>query len=119
MFGRKITLYILIFSSVFFTILLILTHSWDYFTLVYCIVGFLQGGYTAPLCAMFMDVTNPRIGATQYSILTSLANFGEIGIGALSGTLVLMLGYSRVFLYTAWLVGPALLTLYFVKETKQ
>ena len=33
-----------------------------------------------------------------------------------SGYLVLMLGYDRVFLYAAWIIGPALLLLYFVKE---
>ena len=65
-----------------------------------------------------MDITNPKIAATQYSIITSLANFGRIGFGMISGTLVLMLGYNRVFLYAAWLVGLPLLVLYFVKEKK-
>jgi len=69
--------------------------------------------------ALFMDITNPKIGATQYSILASITNFGEFGIAMISGTLVLMLGYNRFFLYTAWILGPALLILYFIKETKQ
>jgi len=29
-----------------------------------------------------------------------------------------MLGYTRFFLYAAWIIGPALLVLYFVKEKK-
>jgi hypothetical protein len=48
-----------------------------------------------------------------------MANFGEFGIAMISGTLVLMLGYNRFFLYAAWILGPALLILYFIKETKR
>ena len=80
-------------------------------------IGFLTGsGLYAAAGALFMDITNPKIGATQYSILASLANFGEMGIAMISGTLLLILGYHRFFLYAAWIVGPALLILYFVKE---
>ena len=113
--GRKITLYILIICSVFFTIFLIFCNSWEYFTLIYCIIGFLQGGYTIPVCAMFMDVTNPRIGATQYSIFISLFNFGIMISMTISGSLFEILGVSRFFLYSAWIFGPALLVLYLIK----
>ena len=117
-FGRKTTLYLLIFSSILFTALLIFSNSWEYFTLIYCIVGFLQGGYTAPICAMFMDVTNPRIGAAQYSIFISLFNFGIMIGMTISGSLYVMLGISRVFLYSAWVFGPVLLILYFIRLKK-
>jgi hypothetical protein len=82
-------------------------------------VGFIIGGsgYSAE-AALFMDVTNPKIAATQYSILASIHNFGDIFSVMISGSLVLMLGYTRVFLYAAWIIGPALLILYFVKEKK-
>jgi predicted MFS family arabinose efflux permease len=117
--SRKKTLYILFTGVIIFSVLLTTANTWQILAIIYPIIGFLHGGASyAVVCALFMDITNPKIGATQYSILTSLANFGDIGIGAFSGTLVLMLGYSRVFLYTAWLVGPALLILYFIKETK-
>ena len=65
-----------------------------------------------------MDKTNPDIGATQYSVLTSLANFGEMGSGAISGSLVALLSFSQVFLYSAWVLGPALLILRFIKLKK-
>jgi MFS family permease len=116
--GRKTTLYILIFSSVFFTVLLIFTNSWEYFTLIYCIIGFLQGGYITPVSAMIMDVTNPRIGATQYAVFMSLFNFGIWIAQTISGPLYVMLGISRVFLYSAWIFGPALLILYFIRLKK-
>ena len=83
-------------------------------------IGFLTGATLyAAIGALLMDITNPKIAATQYSILTSIANFGDIGIATISGTLVVMLGYTRFFLYAAWIIGPALLVLYFVKEKKR
>ena len=116
--GRKTTLYILILSSIFFSVLLIFTNSWEYFALIYCIIGFLQGGYTSSVCALFMDVTNPCIGATQYSIFISLFNFGIIITMTISGSLYIMFGFSRLFLYSAWIFGPALLVLYFIRLKK-
>lgn len=65
-----------------------------------------------------MDITNPKIGATQLSILMSIHNFGDIGVTIISGSLVLMLGYDKFFLLAAWIVGPGLLILYFVKEKR-
>jgi MFS family permease len=116
--GRKTTIYILISSSIFFTVLLIFTNSWEYFTLIYCIIGFLQGGYSSAVVAIFYDVTNPRIAATQYSIFISLLNLGIIITSTISGPLYVMLGVSRVFLYSAWIFGPALLILYFIRPKK-
>ena len=117
-FGRKNTLYILIGASVFFSASLIFTNNWQNFTVLYSIIGFLQGGYYAAFLAMLMDVTNPRIGATQFSILTGLGNFGIIAAGTVSGPLYVMLGFSRVFLYSALVFGPALLILYFIRFKK-
>jgi MFS family permease len=116
--GRKTTLYVLLFSSVIFTVLLIFSSSWEYFTVIYGIVGFLQGGYTSTVCAMFMDVTDPRIGATQYSVFISLFNFGIFIAMTISGPLYDVLDISRVFLYSAWIFGPALLFLYFIRLKK-
>jgi MFS family permease len=117
---RKNTLYIFLIGTLFFTALLTTANTWQILVIIYPLFGFFQGGATyAAMMAMFMDITNPKIGATQYSILTSLSNFGEIGIGLFSGTLVLILGYHRLFLYTAWLIGPSILLLYLIKETKK
>ena len=73
------------------------------------------GSIWATSGALYMDVTNPRVGATQYSILTGLTNIGYLGIAAISGTLIAMLGFERVFLYAAWAFGPPLLILYLIK----
>ena len=49
-------------------------------------------------------------------VLTSITNLGDYSIGIVSGSLLVFLGYQRFFLYAAWVVGPALIVLYFVKD---
>jgi len=118
--GRKKILYIFLTGAMIFSTLLITANTWQILAIIYPILGFLQGGSTfSALMALFMDITNPKIGGSQFSILTSITNFGDYSIAIFSGTLVLILGYHRFFLYAAWVVGPALLILYFIKETKR
>lgn len=117
--GRKKTLCIFLIGALVFSTLLITATTWQVLAIIYPIIGFLQGGSCfSALMALFMDITNPKIGASQYSLLTSIGNFGDYAMGILSGTLVLILGYYRFFLYAAWIVGPALLLLYFITEKK-
>jgi MFS family permease len=118
--GRKKTLFIFLIGSLIFSSLLVTANSWQMLAIIYPMVGFLQGGAAfAAIFALFMDITNPKIAGTQFSILTSITNFGDYSIAIISGTLLIMLGYYRFFLLAAWLVGPALLILYFVKETRR
>ena len=118
--GRKVTLFIFLPCLIIFSALLIFANTWWILSIIYIIIGFLIGctSYSAE-AALFMDVTNPEIAATQYSFLASIHNFGDIIGAMISGSLVLMLGYDRVFLFAAWIIGIALLMLYFVKEKKQ
>ena len=88
---------------------------------LWIIIGFAHGGHYAAMGAMLMDITNQKVGAAQYSILTSFTNLGEMGGVTFSGTLITTIGFSRLFLFSAWIYGPALLILYFIRlktETK-
>jgi predicted MFS family arabinose efflux permease len=85
------------------------------FTIIYGLVGLFIGGYHAATGALIMDITNPKIGATQYSFITSIFNIGEWTGGTIGGSLVLILGYGRAFLYSGWFFGPALLLLYIIQ----
>ena len=115
--GRKKTLTIFLIGSMICSPLLITANTWMILAIIYPIIGFLQGGSTfSALMALFMDITNPEIGGTQFSILTSIANLGDYSIAIVSGSLLMILGYQRFFLYAAWIVGPALLVLFLVKE---
>jgi MFS family permease len=113
--GRKIVLYIVGIGGCFFTAILVFADSWITVVVLYTIIGFFHGGQYSALGAMLMDVTNPKVGATQYSILTSLGNVGMTFGESYSGTMIAVLGFSRTFLYGAWVFGPAFLILYFIK----
>ena len=116
--GRKTALYFSIIGSIIFSALLIVSVNWVILALLYGAIGFLQGGYTTSGLAMMMDITNPKIGATQFSIFASLANLGMTIGETVSGTLVSILSFTGAFLYSAWFFGPALLILHFIKTEK-
>jgi len=115
--GRKIVLYIVLGASII-SAAFIYADTWQILAVIYGVVGFLGGGILAASSALQMDICNPKIGTTQYSILISITNFGEEGTGTISGFLVTLLGFGRVFLYSAWILGPALLLLYFIRPKK-
>jgi PAT family beta-lactamase induction signal transducer AmpG len=116
---RKNTLYIVIIGSMLSTAILVLADTWYLFLIIYTIIGFFFGGYYSVSSALIMDVTNPAIAASQFSILTALFNLGELGIGhGLAGVMVETLGYERVFLYSALFYGASILILYFVRIKK-
>jgi PAT family beta-lactamase induction signal transducer AmpG len=119
-YGRKKTLYMSLSGVLISSVFLVTANNWQNLLIVYTLFGFFQGAsiYSA-MMALLMDITNPKIGATQLSILTSLSNFGEIGIGIFSGIMVLALGYHRLFLYSAIFIGASFLILNFVEETKK
>jgi MFS family permease len=115
--GRKKTLFIFLSGALITSALFITATTWQTLAILYPLIGFLQGSTSfAAKMALYMDNTNPAIGATQFSIFTSISNFGDIGIAMISGSLVVLLGYQRFFLYAALIIGPALLLLYFVQE---
>ena len=113
--GRKQNIYLFMILLSLFSALLVVATSWQRLAVLYGIVGFVHGGFYAAIGALLMDVTNPKIGATQYSLLTSLANFGEMGAGTATGALISAIGFGRVFLISGWIYGPALLIFYFVR----
>jgi len=116
--GRKILLYICLICSIFITPLLIFAVNWMFLSITYGVIGFVFGGYMTVNFAMFMDVTNPKVGGSQFSIFTSLSNTGELGTSTVSGSMVSVLGFTKVFLYAGVLFGPVLLILYLIKNKK-
>ena len=118
-YGRKKTLYLFYTINIIFAAALILADDWIKLVILYAIVGFIHGGAYTAFGALLMDNTNPKVGATQYSIYTSLANIGEMGGATISGTSIAILGFSRTFLYAGWLYGPVLLLLYKIKNKEK
>jgi len=115
---RKKSLYGFFGISILLTFCLIFVNTWYLFTIIYALVGFLQGGYLAGVTALYMDTTNPRIGATQFSIYSSFANFGMTGGQTVSGSLVTLFGFSLTFLYAGLIFAPVLIILHFIRLPK-
>ena len=113
--GRKFALYLFFGGSAITFAALYFGTELMIFAIIYGLVGLMIGGYHAATCALIMDITNPKICATEYAALTSLFNVGEWAGGTLGGTLVVAFGYGRAFLYSGWFFGPALLILYIIK----
>jgi MFS family permease len=116
--GRKKALYFFIFSCSIFIILLTTTKNIEQFILFYGLVSFFNGAYFVVAVALLMDITNKRIAATQFSFLASITNAGLIAGNSVSGILVSSLGFNRVFLLSAWFLGPVLVTLFLINIKK-
>jgi len=89
--GRKNLLYIVVAGTLFFTALLIFVNTWLVLAMIYGIIGFFHGGFYTAIGALMMDITNPKVGATQFSILTSLGNAGMTAGESMSGTMIAVL----------------------------
>jgi PAT family beta-lactamase induction signal transducer AmpG len=112
--GRKNVLFVFIIICMIFSASLIFIKRWEDLYL-YIPVIFSYSAFHAAFLALAMDITNPRVAATQFSIISSVANFGEWFGATISGTLVVMLGFSRLFLYSALALAPAIMILYLIR----
>lgn len=118
-YGRKKIIAIFVIGGIVTSPLLILANSWIILAIIYSMVGFIFGGIYSSGCAIAMDITNPKIAATEFSILTSFYNFGEILMGnAIVGIMIAFFGFTGVFLYASWFSCVALLVLYFIRPKK-
>jgi PAT family beta-lactamase induction signal transducer AmpG len=115
--GRKQTLLLFLSTLVVFSILLIFVTTWWHTIILYGPVGFTQAACGATIGALFMDVTNPRVGATQYALLTNIWNLGEWGGGTSSGSLATLLGFPRVFILAGIILLPVILLIFFIKSS--
>ena len=115
---RKKTIITMISMTIFFSTLLIVVDTWQLMIIFYGILGVLNGGLFTSVLAVCMDLTNPQLGATQFSILVSLLNTGELSGETISGMLISHLGFDKVFLYSAWTLGPTLLILFLLEFKK-
>lgn len=116
--NRQRLLLIIVVFSIISSAALIFGTNWPAITILYSINGFLNGGLFSILLAQSMDITNAKLGALQFSILISLMNAGELTGELISGSLITLLGFSRVFLFSAWILGPSLLLLYTILKTE-
>ncbi len=110
--NRLKTLILIVSLTIFFSLSLVIVDNWMTMTILYSILGFLNGGLFTVLLASSMNITNSKVSAFQFSILISLMNAGELIGEFISGPLISSFGFTRLFLFSAWILGPSLLFLY-------
>ena len=116
--GRKPPLFIF-FMIIFFTSLgFIFTTDVILSIILLAIIEFAWSALYPINWALLMDITNPKIGAAEFSVISSIINLGDIGTNAIAGTLVVLIGFQNVFLLSAILVIPAVSILYNLKIQK-
>jgi PAT family beta-lactamase induction signal transducer AmpG len=112
--GRKKTYYIFAIPSIIVILSIMFTRVVLLLLIPYYINIFLQTARNSTARAMYMDVTNLKIGATQYSIFNSLSVISVVLTGMFAGTLIAILGYINIFIVGALVVIPPLIILYFI-----
>jgi PAT family beta-lactamase induction signal transducer AmpG len=119
-FGRKTTLFIFLTLIMISSLSLMFIPKVDTF-LIIPLIGMLYfswSGETAATWALVMDIINPKIGASEHQIICSIVNFGDTVISAAAGAMVVFMGFQNIFLLSAIIVIPAIITLYHVKGEK-
>ncbi|HSX20740.1 MAG TPA: MFS transporter [Gammaproteobacteria bacterium] len=70
---------------------------------------------TAAFVALIMSLCNPAYTATQFALLSSLAAFGRIYVGPVSGFLVASVGWAWFYFFSAVVAIPGLLLLIYLR----
>jgi len=117
-YGRKQTLITIIIATILLTILIPSSNEQTIIP-IYATLGVLNGALFTILLALCMDITNKKIGATEFSILISVMNLGELLGETTSGSLIATIGFNKMFLFAGWIMGPGLLLFIFYKEKIQ
>ena len=73
------------------------------------------GLFTAASYALFMNLTDPRLGGTQFSLFMGATNLCESGAAFAGGRIAAAMGYPAAFLAAAAASLPALLALRMLK----
>ena len=118
-YGRKIPLYIFLSMVIFSCIGFMFAHDLITVIIFVAILDFAWALEQPCTWALAMDITNPKVGASELSIIYSIANLGDVGASAIAGTLVVMLGFQNVFLISGIVLIPAIFTLYKLKNEKE
>jgi MFS family permease len=113
-FGRKKAIYLFVIPAAIFVILMIFSNSITTSIIIIFITTFFGLGANAAGLAFYMDATNPKIGGTQFSFYTGIANLGMGSAGMITGSIIVLLGYNYMFLIAGLICIPPLILLHFV-----
>lgn len=116
--GRKKAIYTMVIPTIIFINFIMFSRSLIILVIPYFFIIFLSAGRWAASSAMFMDVTNKKIRATEYSLFNSLEILGYVIASIFTGLLIAILGYTFIFVFMGLTLIPPLIILYFIKLKK-
>jgi MFS transporter, PAT family, beta-lactamase induction signal transducer AmpG len=83
--------------------------------ILYAVMYFFTGMFTTASYALFMNITNPKLGATQFSVLMAATNGCESWTVLVAGMIAAAQGYGYAFMVMCLI---SLLSLLFLKKIK-
>jgi len=114
-YGRKKSLTLFIGASTILAPFFILSTSFETMGVIYAAFGFLLGGYHSITSAVFMDISQKETCATHYSTFASILIMGRLIGEIFAGSLIITMGFSKIFLLTGWFSILTILILYLSK----
>ena len=114
-YGRRKTLYLFIIPAAVLIILLIFIDVVTSFILLAGLIFFFLNGIRTANDSMIMEFTNEKIAATEFSVINSFVNAGQVGAGAVAGSMVALIGFDNVFILSGIIFIIPILILYFIK----
>ena len=115
-YGRKFPLFIFLIILSISSLGFIFTKDILTTVILIGIVSFALNAMLSINWALVMDISNPKIGATEFSVITSIYNIGETSMATISGTLVVLIGFQNIFILLSIIILPAIISLFFVKK---
>ena len=116
--GRKKSIFIFIGINIIFSILLIFSFNWWLVIIIFGTVLFMGGGLASAQGAMLMDLTNPKVGATQFSLFSGFLGIGDVGGRMIAGFLIVLLGFGNLFIFSGLILILPLLILLTIQYKK-
>jgi len=116
--GRKKSIFIFVGINIILSILLIFSYNWWLLVIIYGSVLFMGGGLASAQGAMLMDLTNPKVGATQFSLFSGFLGIGDVGGRMIAGLLIVLLGFNNLFILSGLILILPLLLLRKIRYNK-
>jgi PAT family beta-lactamase induction signal transducer AmpG len=110
-YGRKNTSLLFLIMILFTTLGFSLTSDLIPTIILLAIIDFAWNGMFSSNSSLLMDITNPKIGASELSIISSIGNAGNVIPSAIAGSLVVLIGFNNIFILSSFVVIPPIIML--------
>jgi len=111
-YGRKKTSMLFLVLIMITPLIFILTTDLLPTIILLGILDFVWNGMFPSNVSLIMDIINPKIAASEFSLIGSCANIGGLISSSIAGTLVILIGFQNIFILSSLLVIPPIIILY-------